>query len=208
MWVGLTRWIVGTLVLLAFNCATLVARAQEPAHEPSNNAPSVSDSKEAVTKEWYGAPIVVTDIAALGLFFGGMTAADHGSNVGTGLMLAGVSVYLLGGPIVHISRHESGKGIASLGLRLVAPLAGAFAGAIVGGVIGSQRSCGTNETCGLGGLAVGGALGLVSGGLVAMVVDDAAFAYRLTTPKALALTVTPVYQPATRQTGLALRGTW
>jgi hypothetical protein len=98
--------------------------------------------------------------------------------------------------------------MASLGLRAGAPLAGALVGAIVGAVVGSKKSCGANETCGLAGFAVGGVLGLAGGGLVAMVVDDAAFAYRLTTPKALALTVTPIYQPANRETALAVRGTW
>ena len=195
-------------MLLAFSCATLPARAEEPAPELLSNPPSVSDSKEVATKEWYGAPIVVTDLAALGVFIGGMTVADRGSHVGSGLMILGFGTYLLGGPIVHFSEHKLGNGFASLGVRLGAPLGGALVGAIVGGVIGSGRTCGANETCGLGGLAVGGVLGLLGGGLAAMVVDDAAFAYKATTPKALALTVTPMYQPATRQTGLALRGTW
>ena len=208
MLTGLTRWIAGTLVLLAFSCATLQARAEEPAQRPPSNPPSVSDSKDLATKEWYGAPIVVTDLAALGVFIGGMVAADRGSHFGSGLMISGSGTYLLGGPIVHFSEHKSGNGFASLGLRLGAPLGGALVGAIVGGVIGSEKACGANETCGFGGFAVGGGLGLVGGGLAAMVVDDAAFAYKATTPKALALTVAPTYQPATRQTGLALRGTW
>jgi hypothetical protein len=44
--------------------------------------------------------------------------------------------------------------------------------------------------------------------LVAMLVDDAVFAYKPTTATISPLSVIPVYQPATRQTGLALRGTW
>jgi hypothetical protein len=206
-WTNLLVLILGTPALLAQTAPT--AQAAEPAEPQSGNVALVSDSKDQATKEWYGMPIVVTDIAALGIFLGGMVAADRGSDVGSGIMLAGVGAYVLGGPIVHLTEHNVGKGFASLGLRAGAPLAGALTGAIVGGVIGSGRNCGgKNDTCALADLAVGGVVGLIAGGLVAMVIDDAGFAYKSAPAKSLALSVTPVYQPATRQTGLALRGIW
>jgi hypothetical protein len=203
---NLLVFILGTPALLAYTAPR--AGAAEPAEAQLGNAALVSDSRDVETKKWYGMPIVVTDIAALGIFVAGMVAADHGSDIGSGIMLVGVGAYVLGGPIVHLTEHNVGKGFASLGLRVGAPLAGALTGAIVGGGIGSRKKCGGNDTCALGYLAEGGVLGLIAGGLVAMLIDDAGFAYKSTTAKNLALSVTPVYQPAIRQTGLALRGTW
>jgi len=52
----------------------------------------------------------------------------------------------------------------------------------------------------LGYLAAGGVVGLIAGGVVAMLVDDAVFAYKPTTATIAPLSVIPVYQPATRQT--------
>jgi hypothetical protein len=168
----------------------------------------MADAKASEGKIWYGAPIVLTDIAALGALAGGTALADRGFEAGWGLVVLGTSAYLLGGPIVHLTERGVGPGLASLGLRAGAALAGSLTGAIVGGAIGSRKTCGTGETCGLSGAAVGFAVGLLGGGVVAMVVDSASFAYKSATPVAPALGVTPIYTPATHETGLALTGLW
>ena len=165
-------------------------------------------------REWYGAPIVLVDLAALGAFFGGMVASNRGNALGTALMIAGGGTYLLAGPIVHITQHRVGRGAASLGLRAGAPLVGAVTGLIVGAISGmrdtseNDKSCPKETWCGAHDMVVGGAVGFVGGLLVAAVVDSAALAYKPSAAEQLALSVTPIYQPATHQTGLALRGTW
>jgi hypothetical protein len=189
---------MGTLALLAFTCTTMRALAAEPAQE-----------QLVATRKWYGAPMVLSDLVALGVFVGGMMVYDHSQAAGAGFMVLGFGTYGLGGPIVHFSEHRVRMGFASLGLRMGAPLGFALAGALVGGVIGSGRRCGnTNDNCALGYMGGGAAVGFLVGIPVAMVVDNAVFARKWTTAKPLAVSVIPVYQPATGQTGLALRGTW
>ena len=206
--VGTKRWLIGALALFAFNFTSRPARAEAAAQESLGSGSSVSEVKGAEAKVWYGAPIVLTDLASLGALAGGTALTDRGSDAGWGLILLGTGAYLLGGPIVHFTERGVRPALASLGLRAGAAAGGALTGAIIGGAIGSREKCGSDDTCGLGGAAVGFALGLSAGGLVAMVVDSAAIAYKSATPAAPALAVTPVYHPATHQTGLALRGIW
>jgi hypothetical protein len=209
---GLIRWMIGVLASIAFTCAALQAQAQAPAQEQVGSASPASESKGAPPREWYGAPIVLTDLAALGTFFGGIVASDHGHDFGVVLSVVGAGTYLLGGPIIHKAEHQEGKSLASLGLRAGASGVGVVLGAVIGGVIGSEgkNGCG-GDGCGVRVIAmgvVGGLVGFGSGCLVAAVVDSAVLAYKPTTVKPLAVSVTPIYQPATHQTGLALRGTW
>jgi hypothetical protein len=202
------RWLIGLLALSSFNLTARSARAEEPAQESLGSSSTVSNSKSTEAKVWYGAPIVLTDIAALGALAGGTALADRGFDAGWGLILLGTGAYLVGGPIVHFAERGARPGFASLGLRAGAAAGGALTGAIIGGAIGSKEKCGTDGTCGLTGAAVGFVFGLLGGGLVAMVVDSSAFAYKSATLGAPALAVTPVYHPATHQAGLALLGSW
>jgi hypothetical protein len=204
----MTIWLIGALALFTFHFIPRAARAEEPAQEPLGSGSSVSDSNGVEEKVWYGLPIVLTDIASIGAMVGGTVVTDHGFEAGWGLILLGTGAYLLGGPIVHFTERGARPGFASLGLRARAAAGGALAGAIIGGVIGSREKCGSDDTCGLGGAAVGFVFGLLSGGLVAMVVDSAALAYKSRTPAVPRLAVTPVYHPATHQAGLALQGIW
>jgi len=196
--------------LLGSDCTTQQARAEEPSPKQLDNGSPVSDSKDVPPREWYGAPIVLADLAALGLFLVGVVASDHGHDFGSALMGVGVGTYLLGGPVVHFTEHQQRKGFASLGLRAGALAVGFGLGVIIGGVVGleDKNGCPKETWCGMGDLLVGAAVGLGSGYLIGAVVDSAALAYKPATAKPLALSVTPVYQPATHQTGLALRGAW
>ena len=195
--------VLGTLALVAIYLTAGQVWAADPPPARMEDAPAPSDAKE-----WYGAPIVVTDLASLALFVGGMVAADHGSKAGSGLLIAGAGTYLLGGPTVHVVQRRARTGVASLVLRGVAPLGVGLAGAIVGAAVGSQMDCGDKENCGIGGLAIGFVVGFAGGGVAAMVVDDASLARREITPRSPAVAIIPTYQPTSRQAGFALRATW
>jgi len=200
--------LIGILVLFALDLTTRAARAGEPAQEPLAPGSSASDSTGVEAKVWYGAPIVITDLAALGALVGGTVLADRGSDAGWGLMVLGTGAYLLGGPIVHVTQRGAGRGFASLGLRAGAAVGGALTGALIGGAIGSKEKCGGNDNCGLSGFALGGAVGLFGGGLIAMLVDSAGLAYKSSTPMTPALALSPIYHPSTHHAGLALQGIW
>ena len=205
---------IGILASITFTCVALQAEAQPPAQERVVSASPTSESDGGLTREWYGAPIVFVDLAALGAFFGGMVASDRGNDLGSALMIAGGGTYLLAAPLVHVTQHQVGRGFASLGLRTGAPLVGAVTGLIVGAIIGLRdtseydKACPKETWCGAHDMVMGGTVGFVGGLLVAAAVDSAALAYKPSTAKQLALSVTPIYQPVAHQTGLALRGTW
>ena len=198
-----TRWVLGTLALIAAHLTTRSGWAADPPRGPIEDAPARADAKE-----WYGAPMVVADVASVALIVGGLVAEDHRSKAAPGLLLVGAGAYLIGGPIVHVVQHRTRTGVASLALRGAAPLGGGLAGAIVGAAIGSRMNCGDNDNCAIGGLAIGFAVGVAAGGITAMVVDDVSLARREASHGAPWLAVTPTYQPANHQTGLALLGTW
>ena len=203
---------MGILASITFTCESAQAQAEPAAQEQVGSAAPAAESEGAPTREWYGAPILLADLAALGSMFGGVVASDHGHSFGTVLVVVGAGTYFMGGPIVHSAEHQERKGWGSFGLRLGASGVGAVLGVVVGGVIGSEgkNGCG-GDGCGwsvIGTGIVGGMVGFGSGCLVAAVVDSAALAYKPTTAKPLALSVIPIYQPATHQTGLALRGAW
>jgi hypothetical protein len=87
---------------------------------------------------WYGWQTLTVDGAALVL---GLAGAGLGSADGAGLALGG---YLLGAPTVHLVHDRAGVGLASLGLRIGAPLVGV-------GVAAASADCDTgHDFCGLG----------------------------------------------------------
>ena len=95
-----------------------------------------------------------------GLALSGATAEAGGVVLVTG--------YFFGGPIVHWSHGQVGRGFASLGIRVAAPLL--FAGL---GYAVFQRNGSGEDLRGLAGAILGFGLGVVS----AIVVDAAALAY-------------------------------
>lgn len=205
------------LVLLVITAATSPAWAQDvgigasPELTPSARVKSkdtrrphrASCEMRGDCTEWYGAPIVALDVAALALPFIGAGTAQNG-DAAQAFIVGAVGLYALGGPIVHFSEERVGTGFASLGLRLGAPLAGGLAGIVVGGA--AVSGC-TGEMCGLGAL-VYGAAGVGIGMIAAAVVDSAVLARKPTVRPQLSLSVVPTYQPATGEKGLSLSGTW
>jgi len=206
-------WVKGALVILALSFASSTADAQSAAEQLSDDTtqriPTQSERSRAAAStekrtEWYGAPIVIADLAAVSLTVAGAATASSSSDLGFGLIAAGVGTYVLGGPIVHFSEDRIGTGFASLGLRLGAPLVGGAVGLGIGSA--AVSGC-TGEMCGLGALMFG-AIGVGVGLVAAPIIDSRLLARKPVAPSQMSLSVTPTYQPTTGETGLSVRGMW
>ena len=111
---------------------------------------------------WYGWQNLVVD--------GGVVVASAGlgaANGSAGGVLA-VTGYLFGGPIVHWSHGQVGRGFASLGIRVGAPFLFATLGYVA--FRGESRS---DDFAGAIGLVLGFGFGVLS----AIIIDAAALAY-------------------------------
>lgn len=93
------------------------------------------------------------------------------SAIGTGLFS-----YVIGGPTVHFSHGNVGKGFGSLGLRVALPSVGALAGYAIDV---SQCTPGYFTFCGL----AGGFLGFVIGVVSAIAIDAGVLAYKKVAPE-------------------------
>lgn len=126
--------------------------------------------RQRLDSKWYGWQVLLVDGAT---FVTGtvIAAASDGEAAGTGVAIA-LTGYAIGGPIVHWSNGQVGKGFASLGLRLGAPLVGGLTGL----AFGAAMDGGCNAYDGCGGAAVGAGLGVIAGGIAAVVIDSAVLA--------------------------------
>jgi hypothetical protein len=111
---------------------------------------------------WYGWQTLTTDGAAFTLAVA-VAAVNEGGKPVVGV--TALATYLAGGPIVHAAHGNWGRAFGSLGLRLGAPIAGAFLGAAL-------EDCRGGDFCGFSGAAVG----LVVGMGTAIVLDAAVLA--------------------------------
>ena len=140
--------------------------AAEPRVTPMRLPPvvdrvSIEGTPQEVTN-WYGWQTLATDGAALTLAV--TVAAVNDRNKAT-LGFAALAAYLAGGPIVHAAHGNWGRAFGSAGLRVGAPIAGAFLGAVL-------ESCHGGDYCG----ASGAAVGLVVGTGMAIALDAAVLA--------------------------------
>jgi len=110
---------------------------------------------------WYGWQNLIVDG---GVIVGGLVLTGATNEAGGVVLVTG---YFFGGPIVHWSHGQVGRGFASLGIRVAAPLL--FAGL---GYAVFQRD-GSGDLRGLAGAILGFGLGVLS----AIVIDAAALAY-------------------------------
>lgn len=207
-------------LLSAFVCLNLLvsvsasrsALAQSTTGEELPTAHAVpAEPRSTPAREWYGMPIVVTDLAALGSLLLASQLADSTSEstfeVATWFAGAGLGVYALGGPFVHFTEGRTEAGFGSLGLRVGAPLVGGALGAVVGGTVGGSGGC-EGEWCGFQPIARGAVIGFGIGVITALVVDYAALAYKPAESQKLALSITPTYRPITGEAGVAVSGRW
>jgi hypothetical protein len=202
---------VGSTMALALVLAgPRLARAEEPPAAPWAPQEFVDTQprpEEIVyERQWYGMPIVISDSLALGALTCALAVERSQPDLARGLALAGLGAYLVAGPIVHFTEGRVGIGFASLGMRAGAPGVGLVAGMLIG-AIAFSKSC-SGDDCALAGLAVGGVVGLVGGGLTAAIVDAAAMARKSVPVSRQAMVVLPAYNPVTGHTGLVLRGIW
>jgi hypothetical protein len=211
-------WTTGTLLILAWTRPALAQSGADAAPAmPSDAPPSAPWAPQELLegppgpevvyeRQWYGRPIVIADVLSLGSLTCALAIAQFQPDAARGLALVGLGGYLAAGPIVHFTEGRVGIGFASLGMRAGAPAVGMFAGMLIGAVVMSN-SC-SGEGCGLAGLAIGGVIGLVGGGVTAAIIDAAALARKPVPISRLAMVLLPTFNPVTGQTGLALRGAW
>jgi hypothetical protein len=184
--------------------SSALALAPERAGQPSTVAKDRASQES--TREWYGTPIVISDVLALGALFGGTAIAiTSDSPLGKPLALAGLGAYLVGGPLVHIDEKRLGPGVGSLSLRLLIPVVGAATGTLLGALASSDCRRNDSDSCVEDGMLVAFAVGSVAGLLAAAIVDSAVLARK---PRAgrLVLRVVPVFHPEHARTGLSLCG--
>jgi hypothetical protein len=126
--------VLAALVLLF--CAARPARCQEAAPRPPN----------------YRGQIVLADLVALSL--GGVAASTHSIQTA----YAGLGIYALGGPILHLAHARPDRAFGSLLLRALAPLTGAYIGARVT----QDSSLSGFES----GIIIGGSLGFLTASIL------------------------------------------
>jgi hypothetical protein len=143
---------------------------------------------------WYGGQILLVDALSIGVIVLGAGSSDGAE----ALVPMGVGGYLLGGPIVHWGHGNVGKGFGSLGLRVGAPIVGAFAGA------GMEDCSGGGELCGLAGAFVGFLVGVTA----AIVIDSAALAYEEVPAQTEAIRVVPSLGASRDGLSLGLSGSF
>jgi hypothetical protein len=169
------------LATILVACAATVVASESIAHSESSTPaePTAPAPKPAVIGStstgirWYGYQTLALDAASVALIYGG--ANSGGSSGGTALAALGVMLWVAGGPAVHGLHHQPGRSLASVGLRLGGPLAGALIGVGIGAAV-PHPSEGTN-TAMLPPTLVGGLVGFLLGAIGGAVVDDLALAY-------------------------------
>jgi hypothetical protein len=128
---------------------------------------------------WYGWQTLIvhaasTTVGLSGIFGGAVVSSDVVVLSGTVIGSAGL---LLGGPIVHWARGNTGRGFEVLGLNFGVPVVGAAAGIGVGCAAGG---------CSGGSGGVGIILGMVFGGaaglLTAIVIDVSVLSFDKSAP--------------------------
>jgi hypothetical protein len=160
-------------------------------------SPRVDDRDETVTEPSYRLHLLVADTAALALT---LTTTRAG-------VLAGASIYLLDGLVIHGSHDRIGRGIGSLALRAGLPVLAT----IVGGMIwwhGQDSRCraGDPDYCSDDELNVGALYGFGLGILGAMVIDTALLARPATVHRRAAVTWTPRVSATRDQVALGITG--
>ena len=146
---------------------------------------STSTSSSAITKteapqgpqltqsSWYGWKILLVDIAGVSLTIASSMLLDDESDAAYwGLAVTELAVYALGPAIVHLVEGSWGKALGSGAMRLLTPVATGGLGFLIGGGGG----CSGDDWC--LGPAIGATIGVLSGQLLAAIIDIAALAHK------------------------------
>lgn len=129
-----------------------------PASGAGPGATAPASEQAEPERESYGWQIALADVAGTVL----LVETDHGH----GSASAGLMVYALGGPLVHVAHDQGGRALASLALRVGLPLASAW---VWGGHCSSS-----DDDCDNAGTV---AIGVILGALTAMVIDATALSH-------------------------------
>lgn len=182
--------------------------APEPAAPAAPTAPSKAQPARSDRESyWYGWQTLTADGLSVMTMFAG--AAVHSE----GVAWVGVGGYFLAAPVVHGVQGRVGVAFGSLGLRVGAPMVGAFIGYAAAG------PCSASENAQLFGCLFHGVGEAVVGGLIgatgAVAIDAALLAHgtrQVAPPQesgAPKLTsVGPSFDPRTRTTSLGASGTF
>ena len=142
---------------------------------------------------WYGSQTLATDAAAFALLVPAAVAgAQNNDMAAESLVYTALGSYVMGAPIVHAAHGNWGRALGSLGLRIAAPIAGAFLGAAI-------EDCSGGDFCG----AAGGVVGLAVGAGTAIALDAAVIARETVS---VGPAVTPVVVTGKDGTWLGLSG--
>jgi hypothetical protein len=87
---------------------------------PSDSTPL--DSEPGTRSRWYGGQILLFDLSAVVLGAAALATAGSRSGAPIALGALGAATYLLGPPIDHWAHGNAGRGFASLGIRIGAPV--------------------------------------------------------------------------------------
>lgn len=142
--------------------------------QPTPVAPPVDEAihplqPEERPRRWYGWQTLATDGSALLLIGASIsTGSGNSDSAAATFGFGALGAYALGGPIVHFAHANVGRGLASLGMRVGAPVLLGYAGVLL-------ENCGNGggEFCGLGGAVLGFSAGVIS----AVVIDSAVLAF-------------------------------
>ena len=119
----------------------------------ATGSPARADEVEIPTEleeEWYGWQVLAADATGILATAGCVLAVQED---------ACFLPYLAAAPMVHLSRRRATQALASLGLRVALPLAGALIGL-------SAASCGEQTACGVGEIAGGVFIGVLTASLI------------------------------------------
>ncbi|MES1184562.1 MAG: hypothetical protein ABUL60_12155 [Myxococcales bacterium] len=160
--------------------------APEPSPAPPQPAPAVATPPPVAARpaavqsvhpglgdetpsRWYGWQTLAADGMAVALTVGSIAlAGSGGEEPSSALGWGALGTYVLGAPVLHFVHENPGRGFASLGMRVVGPIALGVLGA-------AAEDCANHggEFCGVGGAVVGATMGIVA----AITIDAAVFAY-------------------------------
>jgi hypothetical protein len=157
----------------------------------------------------YRLQLVVSDAAAVGLVVGAfLVPGEEAPGI---LGLASLGTYLLVPPVIHAVNGQPMRGLGSLGARVGFPIVGVGVGLIAAAPLCS----GDGDDWGCLGAVVGlGGLGLILGGVGAMVLDDAVLG-KVELPRSEAksasrhrprVAVLPLADPKRKSLGLSVAG--
>jgi hypothetical protein len=151
------------------------ARADDGARVPGNVAPVAAPASSEERSVWYGAEIIVIDLASLALPIVSTRLDDEtAATIVAGVGFAG---YVVGGPIVHaVNGADLGTVAWSGGLRLALPLAGSFLGQTFTRATEAKCRISPSGFCDVMGELP--TLGLALGVLAASIIDVAVLAWK------------------------------